>query len=767
MQIRVFYLLFLFIGFSITIFPSNFDDYKPLRSSGIVPKDFTERTSSKVAKDVTEEVSSKDKRSEANSKSEFLLKANYMIDELLMSGKVLFGDEVSIYVNKIADKLLANDKELRSKLRFYVLKSNVTNAFATNQGMIFVTLGLISQIETEAQLAFVLAHEIVHYKQKHLISTVLEADKAKSQSNRSYYKNYDDNIEKLSKYSRRLETESDSLGFFIMENAGYNLEAALAVFDVLQFSYLPFEEEEFDYKVLESENFKLPKKFILDTIVPIDFEYDEDDSKSSHPSLNKRRDVISALIKGSSKKGLDFIYSKEEFLNIRNVCRFETIRLNLRNSSYARAFYNTSILIKQFPNSIYLKKSFGKALYGIAKFQAINKYHLITDDYSEYEGNISSVFYLFEKMESKDILALSLRNLWKIHQETNDSFIMELIKNLMYDMAKLEKVSADDFFKELPAKTVKVEEKAKEVDTVVNSSSSTGTSKYDKIKAIKKDTEVKESKGETDNSFYKTILYDLENKEEFLKLYKSTYLKVQKELDSIDIAKKKYDHLSSRAKAKAIEQDRVSEYKLKQKTKDKLGAKKIVFIDPEYYTIDERKGVKLVNSEDKKYGLYKQINDVSNAAEMENEILSPKLFSENDAEKFNDLVVFNEWSGERMRLDGIKDGWDFIPLETEYVHEVSSKYGTNNISFSGVIVYKEIKPYRAGVLIGSIIMLPYLPYGLYYAFTPSYDSYYYNFIYDSKSGQRVSQNVYHIRSRANNGNINSFMYDLLIKLKQS
>lgn len=645
------------------------------------------------------------------------------------------------------------------------MKSNVTNAFATNQGMIFVTLGLISQLETEAQLAFVLSHEIIHYKQKHLISTVLEADKAKSQSNRSYYKNYDDNIEKLSKYSRRLETESDSLGFFIMENAGYSLEAALGVFDVLQFSYLPFEEEEFNYSALETKNFKLPKKFKLDSIVPIKFEYDEDDSKSSHPSLNKRRDVISSLIKNSSKKGVDFVYSKDEFLKIRNVCRFEAIRLNLKGGAYARAFYNASVMSKQFPNNKYLQKSLGKALYGIAKYQAINKYHKIVKDYTEYEGNISAAFYMFEKMESKDILAFSLRYLWIIHQETNDAFIMELINNLMYDMSKIEKVSADEFFKEIPVATSPIE--VKENNTVKKDTvSDVSTSKYDKIKAIKKETEKKESTGETDEGFYKTILYDLEGKDEFIKLYKSTYLKVQKELDSIDIAKKKYDHLSPRAKAKAIENDRIKYNEKLAKSKGKIGADKIIFIDPEYFTIDERKGLKLVNSEDKKYELYDQINTVSEAANMNNEVLSPKLFNENDADKFNDLVVFNEWSAERMRLDGVKDGWNFIPLETEYVKDLSKKYGTNFISFSGVFVYKEIKRGVPLAVLG--LFIPYTTlYSIYYLSSPAYSSFLYSFIYDTNSGQRISENIYEINGKMRGGNIKSTLYHSISKSKMN
>lgn len=77
---------------------------------------------------------------------------HYAINDLLHSGLVVYGDEVSVYVGKVADKLLEKDKPLREKLRFYAIKSNETNAFSTYQGIVFVTTGLISQLSTEAQL---------------------------------------------------------------------------------------------------------------------------------------------------------------------------------------------------------------------------------------------------------------------------------------------------------------------------------------------------------------------------------------------------------------------------------------------------------------------------------------------------------------------------------------------------------------------------------------------------------------------------------------
>ena len=69
----------------------------------------------------------------------------------------------------MANKLLEKEPKLRKELRFYTIKSNVTNAFSTDQGIIVVTSGLISQITSEAHLAYILAHEIAHYTEKHVV----------------------------------------------------------------------------------------------------------------------------------------------------------------------------------------------------------------------------------------------------------------------------------------------------------------------------------------------------------------------------------------------------------------------------------------------------------------------------------------------------------------------------------------------------------------------------------------------------------------------
>jgi len=114
----------------------------------ILSNSATDKVINEQRKINSKKISKKEKALE----KEFALNSNFGIDDILFSGKVLYGDPLSNYINKVADKVLKDQPKLRSELRFYVLKSYSVNAFSTNQGIIFVTVGFLSQIENEAQI---------------------------------------------------------------------------------------------------------------------------------------------------------------------------------------------------------------------------------------------------------------------------------------------------------------------------------------------------------------------------------------------------------------------------------------------------------------------------------------------------------------------------------------------------------------------------------------------------------------------------------------
>src|SRR5690554_7853402 len=98
------------------------------------------------------------------------MRTTYSLNNILKTGYVLYGDPMTLYIQKIAANLLKNEPSLKDELQFYVIKNNITNALCTDPGVIFITTGLIAQVENEAQLAYIIAHEIVHYQEKHIRS---------------------------------------------------------------------------------------------------------------------------------------------------------------------------------------------------------------------------------------------------------------------------------------------------------------------------------------------------------------------------------------------------------------------------------------------------------------------------------------------------------------------------------------------------------------------------------------------------------------------
>jgi len=76
------------------------------------------------------------------------------------------------YVNKIGQQLLAKMPPQPFTYRFYIVKQHVYNAFATPAGHIFINSGLLAALDTEEELAGILAHEIAHVVSRHISQNI-------------------------------------------------------------------------------------------------------------------------------------------------------------------------------------------------------------------------------------------------------------------------------------------------------------------------------------------------------------------------------------------------------------------------------------------------------------------------------------------------------------------------------------------------------------------------------------------------------------------
>jgi len=166
-----------------------------------------------------------------------------MYDKFIAEGAAYDDPELQAYVNKIGQRLAAHSDMPDLEFTFMVLDAPEINAFATPGGFIYVNRGLLAYLNSEAELAGVLGHEIAHVTARHhgrrktagvtgkVLSTtayVLTGSSAVYEASEMY------GAELISGYGRDMELEADGLGAEYMYRAGYEPEALLDVIGVLK-----------------------------------------------------------------------------------------------------------------------------------------------------------------------------------------------------------------------------------------------------------------------------------------------------------------------------------------------------------------------------------------------------------------------------------------------------------------------------------------------------------------------------------------------------
>jgi beta-barrel assembly-enhancing protease len=155
------------------------------------------------------------------------------------------------YVDEVCERLVQGSEAQATDWPFecHLLADDETiNAFALPGGQVFITAALFDALETEGQLAGVLAHEIGHVVARHSAQQIAKAQLTEGLTGAVVVASYDPQdpnsraavymaqiVGQLvnMKFGRDDELQSDRLGVQFMAEAGYDPRALIRVMEIL------------------------------------------------------------------------------------------------------------------------------------------------------------------------------------------------------------------------------------------------------------------------------------------------------------------------------------------------------------------------------------------------------------------------------------------------------------------------------------------------------------------------------------------------------
>ncbi len=645
--------------------------YDRIINQGQLPEDYTTPSEEKYIQSLETSSKDQDNFKNKNTRKEFYLGSTYAIDDLLRSGYILFNDPISKYVNAVMDIIVNSNPKLKSKNpRVYVLRSTAVNAFATDQGIIFISIGLLSQLEDEAQLALILSHELVHIQENHNLQDFIEAARVDQSINKRGRMNTSQidiaNLEK-NRYSRDQELEADDKGLDYFLNTDYSFESIERVFDILRYSYLPYDEIAFEKNILEKLSIKIPDDYLLEKVKDIN-PAEEDEEQSTHPALSKRTRNLSGRLKGlNSTNKKDYIISKENFLDVQLKSRAELARLFLDRQCLSDAIYAGFLMNKIYGDSEFSREVIGKALYGYAKFKNNDLLeNIYNPSYKDIEGESQQVFHIMKKLKKEELTILAIAyNYDRYIEDSKDETVRSLISDLFADLYLHKNINSLTGFytikSEVDSSEVKIEDKE--------------LSKIDKIKQNR-------PKAEDDGPWQRFAFSEV--------LQDSTFRNIANEGFELGKELKKEEDYFDTSTYKGRSNLRKYRKRLEKKGRS-LGIGKVLIINPLFIQLKgnmSNPSPGLIESDKRRKALKEILESSANLHDVDIKILDANSLEKNDTEVLNDIVIASEWISTQLDAENFL----YKSYNQKEIEEISERYNTPYLMSVVVVSVRQSNP---------------------------------------------------------------------------
>lgn len=681
--------LFLVLGVCLPLSAQDISDPDWLQAKGDIPQDFLYIKAGK-----------KSDKSGSNA---------YLLNRYLRSGKVLFNDEISEYLSELMDLLLADQKLLRDSLRVYTIKSPAANAFMSAEGILLVNLGLLARLENEAQLAFVLAHEITHFTEKHRPQAELggiDPDAWEGKALSGLETN-------PAKYAQAQELSADRGALQLLQKNTYRIRGLGKTYTLLAQPFWATQMQALDWQFFEQKYFSFAAtRKVQAPNVPL-AEPEADAQGESHPSNATRSALLEQQIDSLDQlSGASFRLPQARFERVRHQARLACCQLSLLEKEYEAAMLMAYQLAHEQPLEPYFRKVIAQGLYYMAKYGNVGK---LWDVHAGFEGDnqaAQELSYWIETLRDRELCLWALSHVWSLHmQYPDDSELAAMFGDLLQEL-KYHYLPRDFSIERLSEagqpRTVWSQEPSPPILSGLQAflQDSLFVQRFEKILAAPEHTAVK-----PDLIFAQDIKPNESQKQRMLQ----------------------------------------GQY---------LGIEHLVLLGPEYQVQGSRSRKLYAEREQVEQVLAQELSRQAGRLAIEHEMLNTRMMQAQDAASFNHFALLQDWLTEQLTHQDL----ELVSPYLEEVQELVEIYETPYFVWTGMLTEFEPRNSKGIVITAGVLLPPVLPYSIYYATTDRRSTLFYALVYDLSQGKALAFYPRLIRMKTRQDVIASQVYDLLLQI---
>ena len=354
------------------------------------------------------------------------------IGNMLQSTRIVTEPEVHGYLQSVLQKIIiANDELKGMEMRVVFSRDWWPNAYCMMDGTICINAGLMIVLNNEAELAFVICHELSHYYLDHSgrsIAKYIETINSKEfqgelkRLSKEQYK-VNQQLDELSKtivfdsrrHNRDHEAEADMQAFHFLKKTNYDCNAIKTTLQLLDkiddiSVYQPLDIE----KIFQFDEYPFKKKWIQKESAIFSqlnsndspLSQKEKDSLKTHPDCSKRILILSDSIQKNIGKN-NFLIDEKTFNKLKKNFFVEMTEQCYKSENLGRNLYYSLLLIQANENMPVAIYSVVRCLNKIYDNQKNHRLGLTVDRENKfYPADYNNLLLMLSRLRLEEIANL-------------------------------------------------------------------------------------------------------------------------------------------------------------------------------------------------------------------------------------------------------------------------------------------------------------------------------------------------------------------------